>query len=157
MKKNNFIIIFLSLIIFNFGCSSVKEATEVREEKKIRNDVKLKPIKNISWINTMPESNNKFNISGKFFLLKDSEYNFKEIELKNIKVFQDGIEVFNIIPKVITNITNKDKKFTYSTLRGVSLNPKLKKDKTVMFELNFKEGSNILKYWIDNIKIEKAK
>lgn len=158
--KKNLILVLLSIVLFFIGCSTSRETVEkgdeIRTVKKVLNQVKLELNKNVCWINSMPGSSTKFNISGKFILLKDGSYNLKETDLENIRVFQNGIELYNIIPKVITNITDEAKEFTYSTIQGVSLKQKTDKQKSVMFELNFNYKGEILKYRIDNIPVEEA-
>lgn len=152
---------FIILIILFAACStpeeSVKRNTEnYTEVKKFVNEVNLQVDQNVSWINRMPGSQPKFHVSGKVELLQDDDYDQNEIELKYIKIYQGNTEVYYIIPKVIERVEIDRKIFTYSTIKGLSLNDKLKSDQPVMFELIFMEDKSELKYRINNIKIEEV-
>lgn len=151
---------FLTLIMI-FGCSSSEESTKrstenYKEVKKFRNEVKLNIDKNISWVNLMPGSQPKFHVTGKLSLLVDDNYNYQNTELKYIKIYQSGEELYFIMPKVIQDISDSVKNFTYSTIKGLSINKNLDTKKPVIFELIFLEGKEELKYRINNVIVEEV-
>ncbi len=150
------------LLIVFFGCSSsksldVKKVAEKVVEKKV-NQVDLEIEKIISWVNLMPgpNSENKFQVSGKFFLLPSNNYDYNKTNLKYIKVYQNGKQLYFIQPKVIEKIENNKKEITYSTIKGLSINQDLNSKKKVEMEFIFNSNGDELKYYVENIKIEEA-
>jgi hypothetical protein len=156
----NFVVLVI-LILFVSACASSKETPKLEKKKKetietFENEVKLSIDKNISWVNLMPGSNPKFHISGKISLLKSNSYNFQNAELRLVKVYQSGREIYFIKPKVIEETEDNIKHITYSTISGLSLNRDFELNKPVDFELIFYEDNEELKYRIKDIKVEEV-
>ena len=161
MKK---VILFILsiMVIFQIGCSSSEEATkktEVPKREPVRkfvNDVNLDIEKNVSWVNLMPGTEPKFHVSGKLSLLKGEDYNSELTNLKYIKIYQNGEELYYIMPKVIVDEVEGAKTFTYSTIKGLSINKNLNTKEPVLFELIFMDGKEELKYKIDNVNVDEV-
>jgi len=155
--------IFLGILLtIMFGCSSSKtlDVNKVEEkviEKKV-NQVDLEIEKIISWVNLMPgvNSGKKFQISGKLFLLPNDNYDFTKTNLKYVKVFQNGKELYYIQPKVIEKIENNKKEITYSTIKGLSINQDLNMNKKLEMVFIFNANGDELKYYVENVKVEEA-
>ena len=150
------------LIVAIFGCSSTKSLDDEKVvdktvEKKI-NEIDLEIEKVISWVNLMPgpNSENKFQVSGKFFILPNDNYDFTKTTLKYIKVFQNGKLLYFIQPKVLEKIENDKKEITYSTIKGLSINKDLHRQKKVKMEFIFNSGSDELKYYVEDVNVEEA-
>lgn len=160
--KKIIVFIFSITIIFLLSCSASEEATKKNEEikrepiKKFVNEVNLDIEKNVSWVNLMPGAEPKFHVSGKLSLLKGKKYNNQSTILKYIKIYQNGEELYYIMPKVIFNEDEGIKTFTYSTIKGLSLNKNLNLKEPVLFELIFMDGKEELKYKIDNVTVDEV-
>lgn len=154
------ILFFISFLLF-ISCSTSdvvkigKNESKETISKKI-NDIDLNIEKTVCWINLMPGSSAKFHISGKFSLPENENYNLEEIELKFVKVYQENIELYFIQPKVVQTNEKFYKEIIYSTLQGLALNKNFNKNRNVTLELIFNTGSNELKYYIENIKVEEV-
>jgi hypothetical protein len=160
MKKITYSIA-ISIILFVAGCSTTEKVTKKEELPKekvveVKNDLDLKIEQSSCWVNLMPGSEPKFHTSGKFILDGNGDYNLQNIELKFIKVFQSGNELYYIIPKVIENESTNSKDVTYSTIRGLSINPDMNVKKPVNLVFIFKDGGNDLKYYLNNIQVEEV-
>lgn len=154
-------VFFITLITFLAACSTSEESAKRNTEnysevKKFTNEVNLDVGKNVSWINSMPGSQPKFHVSGKVKLLHGDDYDPTEMELKYIKIYQGTNELYYIIPKVIDRLENEVKNFTFSTIKGLSINDKLDREKPVMFELIFMLDKSEYKYRINNVIIEEV-
>jgi hypothetical protein len=154
--------IFSIMVIFQFGCSTTEEATKKNEEtkrepiRKFVNEVNLDIEKNVSWVNLMPGTEPKFHVSGKLTLLNGENYNNKSTILKYIKIYQEGEELYYILPKVVVEEVDGEKTFIYSTIKGLSINKNLNTKEPVLFELIFMDGKEEFKYKIDNITVEEV-
>ncbi len=153
-------LVWLFLIIIIVGCSSseesVKQNTNIDNTiKKFVNEVNLKPDKNICWINVMPGSNPKFHVSGKVTLLPDNDFS-ENTQLKYIRIFQSGNEIYYIMPKVIELNENNSRNITYSTIRGLSVSQNLNAELPVMMELVFVDDKEEFRYRINNVNVEKV-
>lgn len=154
--------VFLITLISLFAACSASEESAKRnsenysEVKKFTNEVNLDVGKNVSWINSMPGSQPKFHVSGKVNLLHGNDYDPNEMDLMYIKIYQGAEELYYIIPKVIDRLENEVKSFTFSTIKGLSINEKLDREKPVMFELIFMQDKSEYKYRINNVTIEEV-
>lgn len=161
MKDLLFISMFLIFGIL-IGCSTTEESTKKTEENKTRvvkkfvNDVNLEIDKNVSWVNLMPGAEPKFHVSGMISLLDGDNYNNKTTELKFIKIYQSGEELYFLMPKVIEDSEEGTKNLTYSTIKGLSINKNLDTKKPVMIEYIFKDGKDELKYRVNNLMVEEV-
>jgi hypothetical protein len=77
-------------------------------------------------------------------------------ELRSVKVFQSGEELYYIIPKVVEQESDEAKNITYSTISGLSLRKELDTAKTVDLELFFYENGKELKYRLKNIAVDEV-
>ncbi len=105
----------------------------------------------------MPNTEPRFNITGEFSLLKTDDIRLDEIELTEIKIYQDEKEIYRIKPIVRWNsedITSRS--FAISTLKGLSLVPTLDQDQKIdaLFEFDY-NGEKLLNF-IQSIHIEKT-
>lgn len=155
-----FILVWLFLIIIIVGCSSseisVKENTNnYNVIEKFVNEVKLKPDKNICWINVMPGSTPKFHVSGKITLLPDNDFS-ENTQLKYIRIFQSGSEIYYIMPKVVEQNENSLRNITYSTIKGLSVSQNLNTEIPVIMELVFVDEKEEFRYRINNVIVEKV-
>jgi hypothetical protein len=149
------------LSLFLFACSTPKETTkrDIKNYdvvKKFVNEVNLKIEKNISWVNLMPGSEPKFHISGKLSLLISDDYENETTQLKFIKVYQSGEELYYIMPKVIEELEGPIKKLTFSTIKGLNISKTLDTKNPVVFEFLFYDGKDELKYRVNNVIVEEV-
>jgi hypothetical protein len=161
IKKYKILLILISFFIFSNGCSTSTETVKREIEKKdivnkYVNEVNLELGENIAWINKMPGTQPKFHVSGKIKLLENSNYEVSKTNLKFIKIYQSGKEIFYIIPKVVEKIIDDKKEFTYSTIKGLNVVQDLILEKPIRFELIFIQGKNEMKYYIKGIKVEEV-
>ncbi len=159
MKKNK-IVYFLFTLLLLSSCSTTKvvkiPGTKKLEKKKLLHEVNLNVEKNIGWINLMPGAEPKFHISGSVGLLKGNNYNLETTELKYIKVFQSGKELYFIKPKIRVEEKKDLKKYLYSTISGLSLVKDLNPNKKLELEFIFKDGSKEFIYQINNVEFQEV-
>ena len=154
-------IIYLFLMIIAFGCSStektVKRDVENYEQvRKFKNELNLDILESVSWINMMPGTTPKFHVSGKLNLLKGENYSNDHTELKYIKIYQAGEELYYILPKVIKTKEDDMSTFIYSTIKGLSVKKQLNSKEPIVLELIFLDNKEELKYRINDILVEEA-
>ena len=154
-------ILYLVLIIIVFGCSSTEKTVKRDVEnydqvRKFKNELNLDILESVSWVNLMPGTSPKFHVSGKLTLLKGENYSNDTTELKYIKIYQSGEELYYIMPKVIKNKEGDVNTFTYSTIKGLSIKDQLKTKEPVVFELIFLDNKEELKFRINNVKVEEV-
>jgi hypothetical protein len=152
-------LVLLALLLFS--CSTPKETTKIDTEtidvvKKFVNEVNLEIEKNVSWVNLMPGSEPKFHISGKLSLLNGDDYENETTQLKYIKVYQSGEELYYIMPKVIEELDGTVKKLTFSTIKGLNISKTLDTKSPVVFEFLFYDGKDELKYRENNVIVEEV-
>lgn len=155
-----FSLVSLFFIIFIVGCASSGDSVKQNTEndniiEKFVNEVNLKSDKNICWVNVMPGSTPKFHVSGKITLLPGNDYS-ENTQLKYIRIFQSGSEIYYIMPKVVEQNENNLRDITYSTIRGLSVSQNLNTDKPVIMELVFVDDKEEFRYRINNINVEKV-
>lgn len=152
---------FVLLVIMLEACSTPEETTKRETEtykvvKKFVNEVNLDIEKNVSWVNLMPGTQPKFHVSGKISLLKSDKYDFASLQLKYIKIYQSGKELYFIMPKIIEDIEGEMKHLTYSTLKGLDIDKTLDTNTPVVFEFIFNEGKEELKYRVNDVMVEEV-
>lgn len=158
MKLKRYIL-FITLLILS-SCSISEKITTNQDQDTvnkleiIKRDVELDIQKNVCWINLMPGSERKFNVSGKFEIFKSTKYNFRTTILKYVKVMQKGNEIYLIKPTIIEELTENSKLITFSTLQGLAVNKSLNLAKSVDLEFIFVENDEELLYQLKNIEIE---
>ena len=154
-------ILYLVLIIIVFGCSSTEKTVKRDVEnydqvRKFKNELNLDIVESVSWVNLMPGTSPKFHVSGKLTLLKGENYSNDTTELKYIKIYQSGEELYYIMPKVIKNKEGDVNTFTYSTIKGLSIKDQLKTKEPVVFELIFLDNKEELKFRINDVQVEEV-
>lgn len=159
MKPKNSIIVFLTVVLS--ACSTTKEVSEKKLPESemvesVKNDVNLEIEKSVSWVNLMPGSRPKFHISGSVALLQSDDYDYEITELKLVKVYQGGKEIYYIKPKVMERPGEKLKNIIYSTITGLSVNRDLDLKKPVDFEMVFDENGEELIYMIKGINVDEV-
>ena len=93
----------------------------------------------------------RFHVSGEVEVLDNSNYDFREMEIKKVTVIQDKKMVFMFTPEVVENVMDNKKSFTFSTIRGLLLNAGLDKKNSVNLLMNFNDGYEDQEYIIENI------
>ena len=155
--KSKVLIVFI-LIIF-VGCSASDETVRNTENYdkvlKFENEVNLEIDKNICWVNVMPGTTPKFHVSGRLSLSPGDNYS-DDTQLKYIRIFQSGSEIYYIMPKVIVSNDKELKNITYSTIKGLSVSQNLDTQKPVMLELVFIDKKEEFRYRINNVNVEKV-
>ena len=154
-------ILYLVLIIIVFGCSSTEKTVKRDVEnydqvRKFKNELNLDIVESVSWVNLMPGTSPKFHVSGKLTLLKGENYSNDTTELKYIKIYQSGEELYYIMPKVIKNKEGDVNTFTYSTIKGLSIKDQLKTKEPVVFELIFLDNKEEFKFRINDVQVEEV-
>lgn len=158
--KTKLKIILIAFAILSFSCSTEKEAQKSDSEEinpLFKNSINVNISKVLAWINMMPNSETRFNITGEMHLLKTDDIRLNEVKLSEIKIYQQTNLVYRIKPIIKWNnddITSR--KFTFSTLKGLNLIPTLNDDKRIdaLFEFEY-QGDKLL-YFVQAIPIEKA-
>lgn len=145
----------MSLFVLKCSTNEVTKS-EIEEISKIKNDLELNVEKTYCWINSMPGSQPKFHISGKFAIPKSENADIADIKLMYVKVFQDSKEIYYIQPKIIQNLANNSLEITYSTIQGLLVKRELNKKNKLTVELIFSLNDNEYKYFIQNVIIEEA-
>lgn len=156
-------IIFIILIMFFVSCSTEKE---VQAEKSINGkdtspELSINLNKVSSWINLMPgpDAEPTFHISGEIELLKSADYDYKQLVLTNIYVYQNDERVYTIKPEVRINTklsTDEMNYIIFTSSRGLTVKNNLNTEKPVEAKLIFEDDSNIFSYYIKDVKIDKA-
>ena len=159
--KNTVIGLIVALVLgFNLSCSTSvpqKEIGETQIEEIYSDELKINVKKAFCWINAMPGIEKpRFHVSGEVEVLDNSNYDFREMEIKKVTVIQDKKMVFMFTPEVVENVMDNKKSFTFSTIRGLLLNAGLDKKNSVNLLMNFNDGYEDQEYIIENVSIELA-
>ena len=160
----NLMLVFcLSLL---YGCSSSKVNKDDRDEKKsdelvkevVEKDFKIQTNNIYSWINLMPGSEPRFNITGDINLVASAEKDYSKVILNRISVIQENKTIFQIIPTVREGEWNENegRDFIFSTIKGILLTPDFDREKKIDIELRFTDGQNTYTFKIINNKVEKV-
>ncbi len=161
MNGKLFPVLLLIGFIF-YGCSTTKiqkEGENIPAKKSLpEQEMNIEVLKIYSWINLMPGSEPRFNISGEIKIKPENgNYTLSDLLFTQIKIKQNGKTVYFIKPTVREEGQSGEyRKLLFSTIKGLSLVPDLNPDKKVNAELVFDDDGNELKYIIQNIKIEKV-
>ncbi len=145
-----------------YGCATTKVQKEKEEitTKKMppEQEMNIEVLKIYSWINLMPGTEPRFNISGEIKIKpKDDDYNLHDLLFTQIKIKQNGKTVYYIKPTVREEGQSKEyRKLVFSTIKGLSLTPDINPDKKINAELIFDDDGDKLKFIINNISIEKV-
>jgi len=162
MLKNTFILIITLLFIFSCSATKVTKNTgDGEEEKYVEKEtstiLKLDVNKLYAWLNLMPGSEPRFNISGDLDISFSKDYNLDNLKLKYVKVYQNNREIFYIQPTTRENKTKDSiKNILFSTLKGMILTPGFNPDKKVDVNLIFDDDGEELINSIKGIKVEKV-
>jgi len=157
--KNVLYLLALHFLLWNCSTTKIEKGESgIKELPKTEliKDINLNVEKTVSWVNLMPGSKPKFHISGKVNLLKGSGYKLWNTNLKYVKVFQEGKELYFVKPKVRVETRNDSSKILFSTLKGLSINKELNIKQSVMFELIFNNGSDDLMYQIKDVELQEV-
>ncbi len=157
-KKLIFVLLLIGMAFISCSTTEVTKTEETTSKVVLKrvNEVKISIDQNNCWINSMPGSEPKFHISGKFSLLPNDNYEIENTKLSFIKVYQNENEFYFIKPTVVENFTENIMEITYSTIKGLSVNKDLNKKNEIVLELIFKSKNADLKYYIENVKIEEV-
>ena len=162
--KMKIVLIVLMGVVFLTNCSTTKVVKNGSTEKsevtlgKSLNTIDVYVDKIYSWINLMPGTEPRFNISGEFKVLKSKNYSIKDMELDLVKIYQKGREVYTIKPTSRTIVNNKKGKMKvmFSTIKGLMLTPELNSKEKVDVKLIFRQDTDLYQYLIKNVPIEKV-
>ena len=166
MKKLYYLIIFISLLFLLENCSQTSTVqNEQGEETPAANDELYKPDINIfvkkvySWVDLMPGSESRFHITGDLVIPESGDYDLNRVELKLIKIYQNGSEIYFINPTVQIDKENEAinvKELLFSTISGLSIDMRLDMEKPVDVEYVFEENGESFLYKQYNVKINKV-
>lgn len=164
MKRALYILLFFIVGILLFSCAESEKVQKDEEEKippkkTFEPTIMLEVQKLTGWIDMMPNSDGKFNITGEIIIPPSDEYDYEEVELDAVKIIQKDKVVYSLSPT--TRIKEMDEQFPgkgmiFSTIKGVSLNPNFNSDKTFDVEFVLKQGDEEFYYRSYNNKVEKA-
>ncbi len=157
IKKNIFP---LFLIIIMSNCSSIeitkRQGSEITETM-FKQHLNAEVLNTDCWINLMPNSGERFFISGQIKVKTSTEYDLKSLELSKVYIYQGNKLIYEILPLVQEKeSTEMDRTFIYSTIKGLRVNSGLSIDKEIDASIIFNFGSDELEYKISGIKIEKV-
>lgn len=154
------LIIGLSLI----SCSK-SEKVQKDAEKEIPPKDTFEPTINLDvqkltgWVNLMPNSGGKFNITGEIIIPPSQKYDQAELKLNEVKILQNKEVIYSLTPttreKAVDNIPG-GRGLIFSTIKGVSVSPNFNTDKTFDVELVLTQGDEEFVYRVFNKKVEKA-
>ncbi len=153
----------LTLVLL-FACSTsekTRKETKSKEELKeiFTQEVRADFTELNVWVNLMPNSPNRFHISGIVKVSENFKYDINFIKLQDIVVQQNQKIIYNISPVVQLDPElsgEKIKIFRFSTTRGLEITPDLDIDKTCNLEFLFIDGSEVYPYLVDNVAIMKT-
>ncbi len=158
------IVLLAVVAVFIYSCSSsdsVKEK-EVGAEKldemelqEVRLDIKIIS----AWINLMPNTDSKFHVSGEVSVKENFKYDLNFMSIAKINISQNDEQIYSIIPTVQVDgnlSTENSKYFRFSTIRGLSRDPRLIINDPVEFDLVFDDGNDEYTYYINNVEIKKV-
>ncbi len=157
MNTRNLFFILVS-VLFLVYCSSPKESqkgAEAAKEKTIKTIEPPAPLiktdKVYCWLNEMPNSETRFNITGEIYFTGEKEYS-----LDNITILQEGKILYRISPKT-RNIDDPEiRGFIFSTIKGLFPVPVHKIDQPVDVEFNFSYGKKKYLFRLKNQIVEKV-
>jgi hypothetical protein len=161
MKNLNLIyLLFLTLLV---ACSTTKETTvkdtNTPELKEIfTQEVEAEFSEVDFWINLMPNTKTKFHLAGIVNVTENFKYDISFIELRDVVIKQNNKLLYKVSPVVQLDpnlSTDKMKTFRFATTSGLSMTPDLKVDEPCYVEFHFYDGSELYKYILDNVIIEK--
>ncbi|RMD48088.1 MAG: hypothetical protein D6830_07570 [Ignavibacteria bacterium] len=151
----------LPSVLLLFACSQADVTKkEVPELKKgiVEQEIKGSPVSTDAWVNLMPNSENRFFISGEIIINPALNYDLSSLSLDRVEIFQNGTMIFNIVPLVQEKSSDSSSRdLIYSTIKGITLNKDFDSDSKVDAELIFTSGSDKLKFRINDIEVVKAR
>lgn len=156
-------IAFLILALILFGCSETQITKDTRYKKKLPAGEKLPELKNVTikklyaWVDLMPGSEPRFNISGDLTFVNKPGINLDKLKLKYIKIYQNKNRIFFIKPTTRENVPdNSDLKILFSTIKGMILTPGFNYNKQIDVKLIFVDDGDEFEKVIENVPIEKV-
>ena len=160
MKKLLFILFIITLMV---SCSSseksVKEKKTVELDEIELQEVRLEVKSLNSWVNLMPGADSKFHISGELIVEENFRYNLVFMNIERIKIIQSGLVIYSITPlvQVDEDLSDDNSKYIrFSTVRGLSRDPRLDIEGYLQFEIDFYDGNESYTYIVENVKINKV-
>ena len=162
MKIKILLVSLLTLVLSS--CSSVKESTEESRkpqelEKMESQELQLDIEKISAWINLMPNSENKFHISGELKVHDSYKLDLNFITIENVEINQGGQIIYTIKPVVQMDDELSDKTSKYirfSTVRGLSRDPRLDINKKVDITIKLTDRNKDFSYFLENVAINKV-
>jgi len=169
--KTKFLIFTFSFLIFTSCSSSKFEYEDIdMSQDKIEKDtdeinadspVVVSVDKIYCWINLLPGPGQvaRFHITGSISIPKSESYDFEDVKLKLIKIYQNNRPYFFIKPTTRDNKKEKSKtmkEFLYSTVTGVKLVPGFDTEQNFDVEFIFDDDGEIFTYKITDQSLEKA-
>lgn len=163
---NLYTIVFIAVVFMLASCAKQEVLKDRNGNTETDKDITAQVDADIddmaAWVNLMPgpNFNPKFHITGKIEIKESSLYNYKNIKLAQVTVYQKGNRMFEIIPKVQENEekSSKDSRYImFSTLEGETYKDKdFDPDKSVDVKLLFIENAKVFSHMIYDLKVEKA-
>ncbi len=161
MKEKRKILAFVLIGIFAASCSLFKVTNRVGRltpEKLEYPRLNLKMIETHAWIGKLPgKTSGRVNISGKFLLKESIYYDWTNIKLEEVRVFQNNKKLFVVLPEVkVLKKKFNGEVVVFSTIKGIEPPPYFTPEGKLAMELIFKDGASVFTYKITGVKIEKA-
>ncbi|MBI9070312.1 MAG: hypothetical protein JEY94_01870 [Melioribacteraceae bacterium] len=149
----NRVLIFGLLVLTIFSCTSTVRFNK-NDKFEYESTINIKVNKAYCWINEMPGSERRFNITGDILVLESPGYNCENVELKTIKILQNNLEVYFIKPVVRKD--DSKTRIQFSTVKGLLPNENLDINKNVDIYFIFEEDDDIFTYLKKNCKIDRV-
>lgn len=150
------ILVYAVFSLLFYSCAStVRYDRDYTEEIEYESTIKIEVEKTYCWINEMPGSEGRFNITGAVRVLESPGYDHKMVKLKNIKIIQNKKELYYIKP-----VVRKDENsgiIQFSTVKGLLPNSNMDVNKKVDVYFIFEEDEDKFTYLNKNCIVERVK
>jgi len=162
LKTINYVLIvlFISYACASSDCS--KESSNKIDKDELTQDEMEIDLKQVFvWINMMPgpDFNPRINITGEIEVTESSEYEFEQIELTTINIYQNDLQFYSIEPviRIGENPSSDNKKLLiFSTKDGMNVKENFDVNTEVDVEFIFKLDDRTFSRYEKNLVIQKA-
>jgi len=153
------IYLFIILIGFFVGCSGGYDINKQSSDKSVSVDLDVNSI--YAWVDYMPggKFNGNLRLSGDLIIKKSKDYDFTQLNLFKISVYQNEALFYKITPQIMDNINYKKsdrKNIIFSTIERLEIIEGFDLNKNINIELLFKDSEKNYSIIVKNIKIEET-
>lgn len=160
MRAKN--LILFSVIFILSACSadiSFEDHSEKNAEKFYNKLISPDFAEVHCWVNSMPNSGNLVYLSGELSLTESKEYDYRALELSQVRIYQND-SLFYFVPlQVMENKFSADstkRELIFNTYSGLPLKENFETGKNVLLDFIFKDGRSLFSAVVRNIYLEKV-